>query len=65
MKPRYEFDINIANTEELVGIGYKLEDFMRELGEGEVDVNVTIGNENTSINTHAIGFVVYGEEDEE
>ncbi len=66
MKPRYKFDINITSTDELVGIGYKLEEFMRELGEGsELDVNVTIGSECTPINTHAIGFAVYSEEDEE
>lgn len=66
MNPRYKFDINIASTDELAGIGYKLEDFMRELGEGsELDVNVTIGSESAPINTHAIGFVVYAEEDYE
>ncbi len=65
MKPRYNFSVNLASVDELAGIGYKLEEFMREMGEGEVDVNVTIGSESASINTHAIGFVVYNDEEDE
>lgn len=66
MKRRYNFDINVASADSLAGIGFSIEEFMRELGAGEsVDINVSIGSAAPIPNTHAIGFAIYNEEDVE
>lgn len=59
----YTIGINVNTAEELHGLGAKVRTFIDELGDGTIDVQLAINPlGNTTVNTHAIGFLADGDE---
>lgn len=63
---KYTVGINVNNADELEGKGVKLRTFFDDIGDGDIDIQLSVnplGTEPT--NTHAIGFTYEPAEEEE
>jgi len=62
----YTVGINVNNVDELVGMGGKLRALFDDIGDGDIDVQLSVNPLLAEqSNTHAIGFVHEPADDEE
>lgn len=63
---KYTVGINVNNAEELEGMGVKLRAFFDEIGDGDIDIQLSVNPLLAEqSNTHAIGFTYEPVDDEE
>lgn len=63
-KRSYTVGINVSNADELAGMGVKLRAFFDDIGDGDVDIQLSVNPLLAEpSNTHAIGFT-YGQAEE-
>lgn len=57
LERKYTVGINVNNADELEGMGAKLRAFFDEIGDGDIDIQLSVNPLGTEpANTHAIGF---------
>lgn len=62
----YTVGINVNNADELTGMGAKLRAFFDDIGDGDIDVQLSVNPLLAEqSNTHAIGFTYEPADDEE
>lgn len=64
LERKYTVGINVNNADELEGMGAKLRAFFDEIGDGDIDIQLSVNPLLAEqSNTHAIGFT-YGPAEE-
>lgn len=66
LERKYTVGINVNNVDELGGMGAKLRAFFDEIGDGDIDIQLSVNPLLASHEpTHAIGFTYEGNDEEE
>lgn len=64
LERKYTVGINVNNADELEGMGVKLRAFFDEIGDGDIDIQLSVNPLLAEqANTHAIGFTYEPAED--
>lgn len=66
LERKYTVGINVNNADELEGMGAKLRAFFDKIGDGDIDIQLSVNPLLAEqSNTHAIGFAYEPMDDEE